>query len=239
MKNNTPTPHNSAAYGDFAKVVLMPGDPIRAKFIADNFLENARLVNNVRGVQGYTGTYKGKEVSVMASGMGNPTIGIYSYELFAFYGVEAIIRVGSIGSFREDVELRDIIISEATYTNTNYGNFFIEHGRGYVDATKDLVDLAVANANKLGRKYHVGGTLCSDTFYAVEDELGIARENGLYGVEMECAALYLNAQRLNKKAVAICTVSDNIVTGAKASSDERAQGYNHMIELALEVALNV
>ena len=237
--NKTPTPHNSANLGDFAKVVLMPGDPIRAKFIADNFLEDAKLVNNVRGVQGYTGKYKGKEVSVMASGMGNPTIGIYSYELFAFYGVEAIIRVGSIGSFKEDVNLRDIIICEKTHTNTNYANFYIKNGRGFVNATKEMVDLAVDVAKKMGGTYHVGGTLCSDTFYAEEDELAIAKENGLYGVEMECAALYLNAQKLNKKALAVCTVSDNIVTGAKASSDERAMGYKHMIELALEVAINV
>lgn len=237
--NKTPTPHNSAKMGDFAKVVLMPGDPIRAKFIVDNFLDDAKLVNNVRGVQGYTGKYKGHDVSVMASGMGNPTIGIYSYELFAFYGVEAIIRVGSIGSYKKDVNLRDIIISEKTYTNTNYANFYIKNGRGYVYATKDMVDLAVKKAKELGRTYHVGGTLCSDTFYAEENELEIAKQNGLYGVEMECAALYLNAQKLNKKALAICTVSDNIVTGEKASSDERAMGYNHMIELALEVAINV
>ncbi len=236
---NTPTPHNTAKLGEIANVVLMAGDPFRAKFIAENFLTDAKLVNNVRGVQGYTGTYKGKQFTVMAHGMGNASIGIYSFELFEFYNVDAIIRVGSIGAMQPEINLRDIIIAKDTYTNTNYGNFYIEHGRGYIDATPELVDLANKKTKELGLNCFVGSVLCSDTFYAVEDEKGIAKEQHLLGVEMESAALYLNAQRTNKKALTICTVSDSLVTGEKLSSDERAVGFSKMVELALEVGLDV
>ena len=237
---NTPTPHNAAKKGDFAKTMLMAGDPVRVRFIAENFLENPKLVSEVRGIFAYTGTYKGKEISVMAHGMGNPSMGIYSYELYKFYGVETIIRVGSIGAMREDINLRDIIIVEKAFTNTNYDNFYIKNnGAGYVEGNKKLAGLAEKKAKELGLNYFKGKTLCSDTFYADKEEGEVSKEEGLLGVEMETAALYLNANKLKKSALTICTVSDNVVTGEKTTSDERALGFSNMIKLALEVAINV
>ena len=237
---NIPTPHNAAKKKDFAKIMLMAGDPVRVKFIAENFLENSKLVTSVRGILGYTGTYKGKEISVMAHGMGNPSMGIYSYELYKFYGVDTIIRVGSIGAMKEDIKLRDIIISEAAYTNTNYDNFYIKNkGAGYVCGDKDLVKRAEKQAKKLKLNAFKGRTLCSDTFYADSSESEISATENLLGVEMEAAALYINAKNLKKRALTICTVSDNIVTGEKTTSEERALGFSNMIKLALEVAINV
>ena len=231
------TAHNSADIKDIAKTVIMPGDPLRSKFIAENFLENARLINNVRGIQGYTGTYKGKLITVMASGMGNPTMGIYSYELFKFYDVERIIRIGSIGAMSKDIKIKELIVAEKTYTNTNYNNFYINNGgEGYVSGSQELISSAVKIADQLGFKYHIGNTLCSDTFYTDEDEIAKAQKNNLLGVEMESAALYINARRLNKQALCICTVSNNLITGEETTSEERQIAFTDMMKVALELA---
>jgi purine-nucleoside phosphorylase len=231
------TAHNSADISDIAKTVIMPGDPLRSKLIAETFLENAKLVNNVRGIQGYTGTYNGKKVTVMASGMGNPTMGIYSYELFKFYNVDKIIRIGSIGAMREDLKLKELIITERTYTNTNYANFYINNGgEGYIAGNKNLIETAKQLAERFNMNYHIGDTLCSDTFYTDEDELAKAKKNNLLGVEMESAALYLNAQKLNKSALVICTVSNNLITGEETTSEERQNAFTDMMKLALELA---
>lgn len=234
-----PTCHNQAMLEDIASTVIMPGDPLRSKFIAETFLEDAVLVNNVRGIQGYTGYYNGKRVTVMASGMGNPAMGIYSYELFKFYNVDKIIRVGTIGAMREDIKLRELLIIDNVYTNTNYNNFYINNGgEGYISASKELVEEAskLASANKHNaHKFHIGNTLCSDTFYTDEDELAKAQKNNLLGVEMEGAALYLNAQRTGKKALAICTISNNLITKEETTSEERQNLFSDMIKFALKL----
>ena len=236
----TPTPHNKAKKGEIAKEVLLAGDPLRVKFIVDNLLENVVLVNNVRGVQGYTGTYKGEEVTIMAHGMGNPSMGTYSYELFNFYDVEKIIRIGTIGAMQEEIKVKDILISTKTYTNTNYDNYYIKNGgAGFIEGSNELSKVAQKIAKKMKLKTYVGATLCSDTFYTDEDEIEIAQKNNLIGVEMECASLYLNAKKAKKQALAICTISDNVITGEKLSSDEREKGILEMAKLALEVLLNV
>ena len=230
------TAHIHAEIQDFGETVIMPGDPLRSKMIAETFLENSKLVNNVRGVQGYTGYYKGKKVSVMASGMGNPTIGIYSYELFKFFDVKKIIRVGSIGAMNKDVKIKDVIITKNVFTNTNYNNFYINNGEGYINGSASLVQQAQEKAKELNLNYHIGDTLCSDTFYTDENEIEKAQKNNLLGVEMEGAALYLNAQRLNKDALVICTVSNNLITGEETTSEERQNSFTDMIKLALELA---
>lgn len=230
------TAHNSAEINQIAETVIMPGDPLRSKLIAENFLENAELVNNVRGIQGYTGTYKGKKVTVMASGMGNPTMGIYSYELFKFYKVNRIIRIGSIGAMSENIKIKDLIIAENVFTNTNYNNFYINNGESYIAGSKNLVSSAQKIAKKNNMNYHIGNILCSDTFYTDEDEISKSKKHNLLGVEMEGAALYLNAQRLNKDALVICTVSNNLITGEETTSEERQNAFTDMIKVALEMA---
>ena len=240
------TPHIKAELGDFAKTVLMPGDPLRSEFIAKNFLREPRLVNNVRGVQGYTGTYKGVPVSVMASGMGMPSMAIYSYELFKFFGVKNIIRVGSIGSMSEKVQLRHIILGEGACTNSNYGANYNLPGTFAPTADFSLLRCAAETAEQLNLPYHVGNILSSDTFYNDEDDLETRETSlakwskmGVLGVEMEAAALYMNAARLGKKALAICTVSDSLVTGEATTSDERQSSFTQMMELALETAVKM
>ncbi len=232
-----PTPHINATPEDFGKTVLMPGDPLRAKFIAENFLENATLVNNVRGVQGYTGTYKGTKVSVMASGMGMPSMGIYSYELFQFFGVEQIIRIGSAGSIQESVGIRDIVLGAGACTNSAYGEQYHLPGTFAPIADFELLRKAAEIAEKMGLHYHVGNLLSSDTFYCdgEGDTLSWAKM-GVMAVEMEAAALYMNAARTGKKALAICTVSDSIVTGEATTAEERQNSFTQMMELALELA---
>ncbi|MCR5612016.1 MAG: purine-nucleoside phosphorylase [Clostridiales bacterium] len=232
-----PTPHISAKVGDFAKTVLMPGDPKRAKFIADNFLEDAVLVNDVRGVQGYTGFYKGKRVSVMASGMGMPSIGIYSYELFNFYGVENIIRVGSAGAIHKDLHIRDIVLGQAACTNSNYASQFELPGNYAPIASYKLLKKAADAAEKMGLKFMVGNILSSDTFY--DDSMGTMKwaKMGVLAVEMEAAALYMNAARAGKNALCICTISDSIVNDEpETTAEERQTSFTQMMELALEVA---
>lgn len=231
------TPHIKAAPGDFAKTVLMPGDPKRAEFIAKIFLENAVLVNDVRGIKGFTGEYKGKQVSVMASGMGMPSIGIYSYELFNFFGVENIIRVGSSGALQEFVKVRDIIIGMGASTPSSYGEQFGLTGSFAPIASWELLSSAVEESKRLGARYHVGNLLSSDVFYNADPDFNKKwAQMGILGVEMEAAALYMNAARAGKGALAICTVSDEIFTGIATTADERESSFTEMIEIALNVA---
>ena len=232
-----PTPHISAKAGDFAKTVLMPGDPKRSKFIADTFLTDAVLVNDVRGVQGYTGFYKGKRVSVMASGMGQPSIGIYSYELFNFYGVDNIIRVGSAGSLHKDLHIRDIVIAQGACSNTNFVSQFELPGHYAPIASWKLLKRATDAADRMGLKYMVGNILSSDTFY--DDSMGTVKwaKMGVLAVEMESAALFMNAARAGKNALCICTISDSIVNDEpETTAEERQSSFTQMMELALETA---
>ena len=234
---STPTPHISAQKGDFAKTVLMPGDPLRAKFIAETYLENAVLVNNVRGVQGYTGYYKGKKVSVMASGMGQPSIGIYSYELYNFYDVEAIIRVGSCGSFSPDLHARDIIVAMGACTNGNYASQYNLPGTFCPIADFDLVKRAVEECEKAGVNYRVGNIFSSDMFYDDAASGMQWAKMGVLGVEMESAALYCNAARAGKKALCICTVSDSFIYPEEnTTAEERQNSFTKMMEIALNLA---
>ena len=232
---SVPTPHISAKKGDFAKTVLMPGDPLRAKYIAENFLENPVLVNNVRGIQGYTGTYKGKRVSVMASGMGQPSMGIYSYELFNFYDVDNIIRIGSCGGFDKDLHVRDIVIAMGACTNGNYAHQYRLPGTFCPIANFDLVKRAAELCEKEGVHYKVGNILSSDMFYDDADSGMEWAKMGVLAVEMESAALYCNAARAGKNALCICTVSDSFVyKDENTTSEERQNSFNKMIELALK-----
>lgn len=236
--SNLPTPHIAATEKDaFAKTVLMPGDPLRAKYIAENFLENPVLVNNTRGVQGYTGYYKGKRVSVMASGMGMPSIGIYSYELYNFYDVDTIIRVGSAGAISPELHLRDVVFGMGACTNSAYAEQYRLPGTFAPVADFTTLQKAVNVAEKLGVKPFVGNILSSDNFY--DDALSLAdwQKMGVLAVEMEAAALYMNAARSGKKALAICTISDcPLAGGEECTALEREQTFNKMIEIALEIA---
>lgn len=234
------TPHIKAAPGDFAKTVLMPGDPKRADFIAKTFLENAVLVNDVRGIKGFTGKYLGKPVSVMASGMGMPSIGIYSYELFNFFGVENIIRVGSAGSLQDKVKVRDIVIGMSASTPSSYGEQFGLSGNIAPTADYTLLREAVKEAERVSAKYHVGSLLSSDVFYNADPDFNKKwAKMGVLAVEMEAAALYMNAAYAKKRALAICTVSDEIFTGIATSADERESSFTEMMEIALRVATNM
>ena len=234
----TPTPHINANPGDFAKTVLMPGDPLRSQFIAETYLENRRLVNNVRGVQGYTGTYKGVPVSVMASGMGMPSIGIYSYELYNFFGVENILRVGSAGAISEKLKVRDIVLGQGACTNSAFGEQFGFRGHFAPIADFSLLRSAAEIAEERSLRYAVGNLLSSDTFYDDDAEASSRwMKLGVLAIEMEAAALYYNAARAGKKALAICTISDHILTGEETTAEERQISFTQMMELALEVAV--
>lgn len=233
--SNIPTPHIVAKKEDFAKTVLMPGDPLRSKFIAENFLDNAKLVNNVRGVQGYTGYYKGKPVSVMASGMGIPSIGIYSYELFNFYDVENIIRIGSAGAISPDLKLKDIVIASGSCTNSAYSKQFNLPGTFAPIASYNLLSKAVGVANEMGISYKVGNVFSSDTFYDDANSLKSWQKMGVLAVEMEAAGLYMNAARSGKNALCICTISDCPFTGEECSAEERQNSFTSMMELALQL----
>jgi len=232
------TPHINANPGDFGKTVLMPGDPLRSKFIAENFLENPVLINNVRGVQGYTGTYKGVKVSVMASGMGMPSIGIYSYELYNFFGVENILRVGSTGSLSADIKIRDIVFGMGASTNSNYARQFQLPGTYAPIADYKLLSTAIGCAEKVGANFHVGNILSSDTFYDAQSDANEKwQKMGVMAIEMEAAALYMNAAYAKKRALAILTVSDNIVTGEETTAEERQNSFTQMMQVALDTAV--
>ncbi|MDD4075060.1 MAG: purine-nucleoside phosphorylase [Eubacteriales bacterium] len=230
------TPHINAEPSDFAPTVLMPGDPLRAKFIAETFLENPVLVNNVRGVQGYTGAYKGKKVSVMASGMGMPSMGIYSYELFNFFGVENIIRIGSAGAISPKLPLRSIVIAMSASYNSNFAAQYKLNGTYAPTASYALLKKATDAAERMNLPVTVGNVLSNDLFY--DDAQGTMnwQKMGVLAVEMESAALYMNAARTGKNALCICTISDSLVTGEECSAAERQTTFTQMMELALEIA---
>ena len=235
---NYPTPHIHATPEDFGKTVLMPGDPLRAKFIAENFLTDARLVNNVRGIQGYTGLYNGVKVSVMASGMGMPSIGIYSYELYNFLGVENILRVGSAGALQLKVKVRDMILGMGASTNSAYGTQYGLGGTFAPICSYELLKAAVTESEKIGARYHVGNILSSDVFYNADPNFNQKWiEMGILGVEMEAAALYMNAAKAGKRALAICTVSDHILTGEALDAEARQNTFTDMMRVALNVAV--
>ena len=231
-----PTPHITAGENDFAKTVLMPGDPLRAKYIAENFLEDAVLVNNVRGVQGYTGTYNGKKVSVMASGMGIPSIGIYSYELFNFYGVENIIRIGTAGTITEELEVGDIALGMGACTNSNFMAEFGFPGNYSAICSFDLLRKAVEKAEELGYRYKAGNIYSSDVYYGERETIEDMRKMGVMAIEMEAAMLYANAARAGKNALCICTISNSILTGFETTAEERQNNFTKMMKLALEIA---
>ena len=238
--SNQHTPHIKATSADFAKTVLMPGDPLRSKFVAETFLENPRLVNNVRGIQGYTGTYKGVPVTVMASGMGMPSIGIYSYELYNFFGVENIIRIGSAGGLADNVQLRDILIGMGACTNSAYQDQYKLNGNYAPIASYDLLREAVKEAEELGVRYQVGNLLSSDVFYHADPNFNDGwYKMGVLGVEMEAAALYMNAAKAGKRALAICTVSDHILRGEALDADARQSTFTDMMKIALNIAVTM
>ena len=238
MALSYPTPHIQAEPSQIAKTVLMPGDPLRAQFIAKTFLENAVLFNNVRGIQGYTGSYKGEKVSVMASGMGMPSIGIYSFELYSAFNVENIFRIGSAGALRPEVKIRDIVFGMGACTNSAYARQYNLPGPFAPIASFGLLRQAVEIAEKMGLNYHVGNLVSSDTFY---DDDSTVNEKwarmGVLAVEMEAAALYMNAARLGKNALALCTISDSLVTHEALGAEERQNTFTEMMELALELAI--
>ena len=239
----TPTPHISAKPGDFGKTVLMPGDPLRSRFIAEHFLENPVLVNNVRGVQGYTGTYRGVKVSVMASGMGMPAIGIYSHELFNGYGVENIIRVGSAGAIQENINLFDIVLAQGACTDSNWAQQHHLPATFAPIADFQLLCAAARHCREQNAVYHVGNVNSSDSFY-VEDQgvpealtaLHNLKKMGVMALEMEAAALYMNAARYGKRALCICTISDHVLKGVETTSSQRETAFTAMMQVALDVA---
>jgi purine-nucleoside phosphorylase len=234
---NIPTPHNEAKDGEIAKTVLMPGDPLRAKFIADNYLEDVVCFNTVRNMLGFTGTYKGKRVSVMGGGMGMPSIGIYSYELFNFYDVDNIIRIGSAGGITDDIKLRDIVIGMGASTNSNFVAQYKLPGTFAPIADFSLLRKAVEAADKMNIKTVVGNLLSSDTFYDDNADANASwRKMNVLAVEMEAAALYMNAARAGKKALCICTISDHVFRGESLSAEDRQLTFRDMMEIALEIA---
>jgi len=232
------TPHNAAGKGEIAKTVLMPGDPLRAKFIAETYLEEVTCFNTVRNMFGYTGNYKGKRISVMGHGMGMPSIGIYSYELFDQYDVDQIIRIGSAGGLADDVELMDIVIAMGASTNSNYASQYKLPGTIAPIADYELLRKAVEVAEERNCKVRVGNVLSSDTFYTDDkDANDLWKKMHVLAVEMEAAALYCNAARLGKKALCILTISDHLYSGKELSAAERQTGFRQMMEIALETGI--
>ena len=233
--NKTPTHHIGAKYGEIAETVIMAGDPLRAKFMAENFLEDAVQFNNVRGMLGYTGTYKGKRISVMGHGMGGPSIGIYTYELYNFYGVKQIIRVGSTGSIKEDLHVGDLVIAMGACTNSNYAAQYELPGTFAPIADFGMLRRAAETCDRLGYRYQVGNVLTSDTFYTENPHNEKWINMGVLAVEMEIAILYMNAARSGNKALAICTVSDHIITGEATTAEERQLTFTKMMDVAFSV----
>ena len=235
---STPTPHNNAKLGDIAETVLLPGDPLRAKFIAETFLEDVVQYNTVRGMFGYTGYYKGKRISVQGSGMGIPSIGIYSYELIHFYKVKNLIRVGSAGAINKDLKLHDVVIGMGACTDSNYASQYNLPGTFAPIASYELMQKAIEVAKEQGTKVTVGNVLSNDVFYsdAGLDNLVKWQKMGVLCVEMEAAGLYMNAARAGVNALAILTISDCPLTGEETTSHERQVAFTKMMEIALELA---
>ena len=240
LTNANLTPHIACAPEDFAKTVLMPGDPLRAKFIAETFLDEPRLVNNVRGVQGYTGTWKGVPVTVMASGMGIPSIGIYSWELYNFYDVDNIIRVGSAGALADDLNLMDVVAGAGACTDSNFAHQFGLNGTFAPIADYTLLSQAVAAAAANGVTLHVGNVLSSDNFYNDgSDGPDQWKKMGVLAIEMEAAGLYMNAARAGKRALGLFTISDHIYRAEELTSEQRQNSFVQMITIALDTAVNM
>lgn len=236
--DNTPTAHNIAKKGDIAKTVLMPGDPLRAEYIAKTYLDNPVQFNQVRNMYGYTGTYKGKRISVMGSGMGMPSIGIYSYELFHFYDVDNIIRIGSAGAFQDDLNLMDVVVGMGACTDSNYASHFHLPGTFAPIASYSLLEKTVETAKELGIKIRVGNVVSGDMFYKDStEEKDLWRKMGVMAGEMESAALYMNAARAGKHALCILSISDHLYKNEHLSADERQTGFGVMMELALNTAI--
>ena len=234
-KNQCPTPHIGAQYGEIAKSVIMAGDPLRAKLMAERYLENAVQVNNVRGMLAFTGEYKGKKVTVMGHGMGIPSIGIYTYELYNFYDVDTIIRVGSAGSLHKDLHLGDIVVAQGSCHNSNYGIQFELPGVYAPIADFDLCRKAAESAEKFGYRYRVGNVFSSDSFYTENAHNDKWINMGVLCVEMEAPALYMNAARAGKKALVMITMSDNIVTGEAMSAEQRQTSFTNMMDVAFDI----
>ena len=232
---NTPTPHIGAQYGEIAETVIMAGDPLRAQFMAENFLEGAVQFNNIRGMLGFTGTYKGKRVSVMGHGMGIPSIGIYTYELYNFYGVKTIIRVGSAGSYSNDLHVGDLVIAEGACTDSHYGDQYALRGYFAPIADFGLIKAATEECDRRGINYKVGNVLSTDIFYADSPDISGWLKMGVLAVEMEAAALYMNAARSGNKALVICTISDHVLTGEDTTAEQRQKTFTDMMEVALSL----
>ena len=231
------TPHNKAEVGDIAKVVLMPGDPLRAKYIAETYLTEVKCFNSVRNMLGFTGKYKGKELSVMGGGMGIPSISIYSYELYKFYDVDTIIRIGSAGALQEDIALKDIVMAQGACTDSRFAYQYELPGTFAPIADFSLLERAVAEARALDIPFKVGNVVSSDIFYnAYPDVAKKWADMGALCLEMEAAALYMNAAKLKKKALAILSISDHIIKGTELSAEERQTGFSNMMEIALGMA---
>lgn len=235
MSNNTPTPHIGAKYGEIAPTVIMAGDPLRAKFMAEHYLENPVLFNNVRSMLGFTGTYKGKPVSVMGHGMGIPSIAIYTYELFNFYDVKTIIRIGSAGAYHKDLHIGDLVLAMGACTDSNYGAQYQLPGTFCPIADYGLLQKAVNTCEELSYPYKVGNVLSSDTFYSDHPQADKWMKMGVLAVEMEAAALYMNAARSGNKAMALFTISDHIVTGEVTTAEERQTTFTRMMDVALSL----
>ena len=233
------TPHNGAQKGEIAKTVLMPGDPMRAKFIAETYLQDAKLVNQVRGMYAYTGTYKGKEITVMASGMGMPSIGIYSYELYKFYDVDNIIRVGSAGSYDINLPVYDLLLVENSYSDSSFARVQNNSTYDVVPSSEYLNQMIVETAQEKNQKITVGTTYSTDVFYRQEQSNDKIREHHCLACEMETFALFHTAKMLNKQATCILTISDHFVTGEETTAQERETGFKKMIELALDTTLKL
>ena len=235
MKENTPTPHIGAKYGEIAETVIMAGDPLRAKFMAERFLENLVQFNNVRGMLGFTGTHDGKRVSVMGHGMGMPSIGIYTYELYNFYDVKTIVRVGSAGSINADLHVGDLVVAMGACTNSNYALQYEMPGSYAPIADFTLLREAAEACERMGYRYMVGNVLSSDIFYGENAHNDKWMNMGVLAVEMEAAALYMNAARAGKRALVICTISDHILTGEVTTAEERQTSFTHMMDVAFSL----
>ena len=235
-KENTPTPHIGAKYGEIADTVIMAGDPLRAKMMAERYLENPVLYNQVRGMLGYTGTYNGKRISVQGHGMGIPSIAIYTYELFNFYDVKTIIRVGSAGSMNKDLHIGDLVFAMGACTNSSYADQFELRGTYAPIADFDLLRAGVEEAEKRGYRYKVGNVYSSDTFYDANPTSKKWMEMGVLAVEMEAPALYMNAARAGAKALCLCTISDSLITGEETTAEERQNNFIHMMDVAFAIA---